>query len=64
MFRDAQVCLLRRAWQAMSRETEEGCRAGRKPTIEDRLAAKDKARHELRAKGMKGVGNWPTGKGK
>lgn len=46
----------------MSRETEQGCRAGRKPPIEERLAAKDKARHELRAEQMKSVGNWPTGR--
>lgn len=43
----------------MSRD-EQGCRAGRKP-IDERLAAKDKARHELRTEGMKSVGNWPTG---
>jgi hypothetical protein len=49
----------------MSRETEQGCRAGRKPPIEDRLAAKDKERHQLRAEQMQGVGNWPTaGRGK
>lgn len=55
---------LRRAWRAMSRQ-EQGCRAGRKPPIEQRLQEKDDARHQLRAEGMKGVGNWPTtGKGK
>ena len=45
----------------MSRQEEQGCRAGRKP-IDERLAAKDKARHELRTEGMKSVGNWPTGR--
>lgn len=46
----------------MSQE-EQGCRAGRQ-SREERLAARDQERHEIRTKGMKGVGNWPTGKGK
>jgi hypothetical protein len=45
----------------MKRQDEQGCRAGRKP-YEERLAAKDEARHKLRTDQMKGVGNWPTGK--
>ena len=55
---------MRRLWwagSAVSRD-EQGCRAGRRPTIEERLAAKDQARHELRDKQMQGVGNWPTGR--
>jgi hypothetical protein len=55
---------VRRAGPAVNRQDEQGCRAGRKPPIEQRLAAKDEARHQLRAEGMKGVGNWPTGKEK
>lgn len=45
----------------MGRQEEQGCRAGRKP-YEQRLAAKDQARHKLRTDQMRGVGNWPTGK--
>lgn len=45
----------------MSRD-EQGCRAGRKPPIEQRLAEKDQARRELRTEQMQGVGNWPTGR--
>ena len=48
----------------MAKDNKVGCRAGRKPPIEQRLAAKDQARRELRAREMKGATNWPTGKGK
>ena len=39
---------------------EKGCRAGRRPPLEERLAAKDRARRELRVEQMKGTSNWPT----
>lgn len=45
----------------MAKDNKVGCRAGRKP-IDERLAAKDQARRDLRTEGMKGVGNWPTGR--
>lgn len=44
----------------MSREQEQGCRSGRQ-SRDERLAARDRERHEIREQGMKGVGNWPTG---
>jgi hypothetical protein len=46
----------------VSRE-EKGCRSGRQP-IEERLARRDQQRHELREQGMRGVGNWSTGRGR
>ncbi len=43
----------------MSRD-EQGCRAGRKPPINERLERRDQERHELRDRQMEGVGDWPT----
>ena len=42
--------------------SDKGCRAGRRPTIEERLARRDQERHDLRNEQMQGVGNWPTGR--
>jgi len=39
---------------------EKGCRAGRRGGLEERLAANEQARRELRGKQMKDVKNWPT----
>lgn len=41
-------------------QQEQGCRAGRRP-FEERLAQRDRDRHQERARQMKDVGNWPTG---
>lgn len=42
----------------MGRQEEQGCRAGRKPPIDQRLAKKDEARRELRQREMRGAKNW------
>jgi hypothetical protein len=38
---------------------EQGCRAGRKP-IDERLAAKDQARRELRTEQMRDAKGWKS----
>jgi hypothetical protein len=42
----------------MPARDERGCRAGRRPPLEERLAANDMARRELRERQMQGKRNW------
>lgn len=58
MLRHRQVRQLRRTGPAVSRQGEQGCRASRKPPIDERLARRDQARHELRQREMRGAKNW------